>query len=598
MRARALRLSAVLPVVSALALTLAAAPAGAQPPAQPPEPRLEAGVAPGAATPDPRPGEAFAGPELARLQRTAAEVQRELDDLAGLARSAQDSATEAAAELARAAAERRAADQAVLAQQQEVDDYSRRVFTAMGRPDQLRLAMTVDNPRDLLDGTSLVRSLTEAQDRRLLGAMDRQRAARDAESAAAGVERTAAERKADVQRREGDATNRADAVSAELTAPIDEANAAVVAQQRAQADRNAATAANWKAYTDRLAAAGISPPPASRLRDPAALPPGLSPSTGSAGAAQAGVAEATDAGERLLVLPEETVAAVTAGIAALGLPYVPGESGAGPRAYSCDGLVHAVYGGLGVPAAAAEQFATGVPVPPADVRPGDLVFLGPARYGVQSVGIVLDERTMLAADARLAGVVVTDLPTAADVLGASRPALGARQAEPVPARADGELTWRCGGVELPAGTRGAGGGAAVGPWGGFPNGLIPATALCPIGAGSHSLRCDAAQSFQALSQAYAGVFGAPVCVTDSYRTFDGQVDLYRRKPSLAAVPGTSNHGWGLAVDLCGGAESFGTAQHGWLLANARAFGWVHPGWARQGGGREEPWHWEFAGATG
>jgi LAS superfamily LD-carboxypeptidase LdcB len=71
--------------------------------------------------------------------------------------------------------------------------------------------------------------------------------------------------------------------------------------------------------------------------------------------------------------------------------------------------------------------------------------------------------------------------------------------------------------------------------------------------------------------------------------------IYADKPWLAAVPGTSNHGWGTAVDLCGGVEAFGTATHLWMLENAPAFGWFHPSWAKPGGGRPEPWHWEFAG---
>jgi LAS superfamily LD-carboxypeptidase LdcB len=86
-----------------------------------------------------------------------------------------------------------------------------------------------------------------------------------------------------------------------------------------------------------------------------------------------------------------------------------------------------------------------------------------------------------------------------------------------------------------------------------------------------------------------------MCITDSYRTYASQVRLYGQKPALAAVPGTSNHGWGLAVDLCGGIESFGTRQYAWMVANAGRFGWLHPEWADPGNGREEPWHWEYAG---
>jgi hypothetical protein len=298
-------------------------------------------------------------------------------------------------------------------------------------------------------------------------------------------------------------------------------------------------------------------------------------------------------GAELLVLPKETIAAVGAAIGALGRPYVPARGGAGPAAYSCDGLVRSAFGRAGVrlPAGAAAQLATGAPVARADAQPGDLVFLGPKRFGVQGVGIVLDGRTMLTADARLAGVVVTDLPRGDAVLGVTRPSLPAGRARVVPHAGRGELPWRCGGVQLPARTAGE----AAGAWGGYPNGFIPRTALCPIGVGRHALRCDAAAAFAALNRAYAAAFGRGVCVTDSYRTFAEQVRLYGVKPALAAVPGTSNHGWALAVDLCGGIQSFTSAQYAWMAASAPAFGWSNPPWAARGRGREEPWHWEFTG---
>lgn len=140
----------------------------------------------------------------------------------------------------------------------------------------------------------------------------------------------------------------------------------------------------------------------------------------------------------------------------------------------------------------------------------------------------------------------------------------------------------------------AGEGAGAAGWGGFTNGMIPATSMCPVqGAPGHQLRCDAAAAYNAMAAAYQKANGSPLCITDSYRDYAGQVTLYGTKPSLAAVPGTSNHGWALAVDLCGGIENFGTKQHQWMKDNAPKFGWQHPQWARQGGGREEPWHWEF-----
>ena len=130
----------------------------------------------------------------------------------------------------------------------------------------------------------------------------------------------------------------------------------------------------------------------------------------------------------------------------------------------------------------------------------------------------------------------------------------------------------------------------------FPNGRIPADALCPMwGAPGHLLRADAAAAFDSLAEAFASDVGRPLCVTDSYRPLDDQVRLYATKPHLAAVPGTSNHGWGVALDLCGGIQRFGTATHRWMQRYAPLHGWFHPGWAQQGGSRPEAWHWEYGG---
>ena len=134
------------------------------------------------------------------------------------------------------------------------------------------------------------------------------------------------------------------------------------------------------------------------------------------------------------------------------------------------------------------------------------------------------------------------------------------------------------------------------PTTGYPNGRIPLAALCALwGTSGHVVRADAAAAFYAMSRSYAEVFGTPICVTDSYRDYDGQVAVRAAKPTLAAVPGTSNHGWGVALDLCDGIQSFGTPQHRWMQDSAMAFGFFHPSWAQAGGSKPEPWHWEFAG---
>ena len=128
------------------------------------------------------------------------------------------------------------------------------------------------------------------------------------------------------------------------------------------------------------------------------------------------------------------------------------------------------------------------------------------------------------------------------------------------------------------------------------NGFLPVSALCPLaGASGHRLRADAAADFARLTAASLAERGTALCVTDSYRSYDAQVDVFARKPRLAAVPGTSRHGFGVALDLGCGVESFGTEAHRWMQANGPRFGWVHPAWAEPGGGLPEPWHWEFVG---
>ena len=124
---------------------------------------------------------------------------------------------------------------------------------------------------------------------------------------------------------------------------------------------------------------------------------------------------------------------------------------------------------------------------------------------------------------------------------------------------------------------------ALAPYG---NGQIPRDALQPIAQSGHRLWAPAAQAWDDLVDAAARA-GFDLRITDSYRSYEEQVDLARRKGlyadgGLAAVPGTSNHGWGLAVD----ADVRDPALLEWLRQNGPAFGWVErvP---------REPWHWEF-----
>ncbi|MCL2468246.1 MAG: M15 family metallopeptidase [Micrococcales bacterium] len=129
------------------------------------------------------------------------------------------------------------------------------------------------------------------------------------------------------------------------------------------------------------------------------------------------------------------------------------------------------------------------------------------------------------------------------------------------------------------------------------SGMLDPSTLCRLSwAPAHMLRCDAAAKFEELNAAYRARFGTDIPMTDSYRTYAAQVALYQVKPTMAARPGNSNHGWGIAVDLGGGIEKWETATHQWMEQNAPAFGWYNPPWAKPGGaGPTEAWHWEFRG---
>ena len=129
---------------------------------------------------------------------------------------------------------------------------------------------------------------------------------------------------------------------------------------------------------------------------------------------------------------------------------------------------------------------------------------------------------------------------------------------------------------------------------GYTNGSIPLKVLCAVSfAPSQRLRCDAAEALTRLNAAYRVAFGRDLSISGTYRTLDEQISTRAAKGTMAAVPGTSNHGWGLAIDLSD-VTSYRSAQYAWLKANAMTYGWRHPVYMDEGGrGPHEPWHWEF-----
>lgn len=120
----------------------------------------------------------------------------------------------------------------------------------------------------------------------------------------------------------------------------------------------------------------------------------------------------------------------------------------------------------------------------------------------------------------------------------------------------------------------------------YSNGRLPRSALAPIGGGYY-LAKEAAESFLAMSAEALRRFGTRIGVVAAYRTFARQVyfwNLYLSgRGNLAARPGSSNHGLGLAIDLA--------SQHmRWIVDKiGAAYGWAK----RWSDAPSEWWHIKF-----
>lgn len=139
----------------------------------------------------------------------------------------------------------------------------------------------------------------------------------------------------------------------------------------------------------------------------------------------------------------------------------------------------------------------------------------------------------------------------------------------------------------------------------YSNGRLPAKALTEIKSHkkyfnvTRKAQPKAAAAFDRLDAAFYKKFGKHIYITDSYRSYEEQVALKAVKGPYAATPGTSNHGWGLALDLGSNINVATSAEHKWMDSAAKTFGWVNPWWAQDANpanGQFEPWHWEYDAA--
>jgi cell wall-associated NlpC family hydrolase len=509
----------------------------------------------------------------------ALSAQSTLLERAGQYRHLEKEVAQRAAELQEARAAEQAAMAALDAERDLVGTSAARLYTAAPVERHPLLGLDVHDPSAASD-VLFHQALADRADRVLEGAVVR--AERSAVALAAATGRVAAAAAA-VE----DVTDRAAGVLRTVRAEVDGLSTEVTARLAAlgavptsgeQQERNQHAMLRWQDYLAQLSAAGIEPPPAAALTDATDLPSGLSPALDGNGRPVPGIAWAVLGNRPVTVLPAETVAAVSAALSQLGKPFVPAT--AGPDTYDCGGFTSATWllAGYAVPATPQDQWASGSAVPMSALQVGDLVFAP----GGRDTGIYLGDGDVVGASARSYQVAVRSLDSGSSAVRVTLPAPAAANAPlPLDVRAG-----HCGGVPPAPGT-------ADPAWGGYSNGRIPGEALCQLGVYRHALRCDAAASYARMSEAFEAAFGSRLCITDSYRSFRSQVSAFDRKPALAAVPGTSNHGWALAVDLCGGIHIAGSPQWNWMWANAGRFGFVQPSWAAPGGEKPEPWHWEY-----
>jgi LAS superfamily LD-carboxypeptidase LdcB len=126
---------------------------------------------------------------------------------------------------------------------------------------------------------------------------------------------------------------------------------------------------------------------------------------------------------------------------------------------------------------------------------------------------------------------------------------------------------------------------------GYRNGKLPQSILESIGPG-HSMYREAAQKYKEMSQAAASN-DVTLTINSSYRDVASQISalsqygLYDGVKSKtnpngygAAVPGTSDHGWGMAVDI-------DLQAYTWLTANAATYGFATI--------PRDPVHWIYTG---
>lgn len=128
---------------------------------------------------------------------------------------------------------------------------------------------------------------------------------------------------------------------------------------------------------------------------------------------------------------------------------------------------------------------------------------------------------------------------------------------------------------------------------GFPNG--DARNATGVFRG-HAFRKGAANALAALNVKFKQRFGYDIPVLEGMRSVEKQEFYWNRYVkklpgwTVAAVPRTSNHGWGLSGDLAPPLDDRDSEEHEWMRDNAPDFGWDWDGVEF-----DEDWHWTWLG---
>lgn len=126
------------------------------------------------------------------------------------------------------------------------------------------------------------------------------------------------------------------------------------------------------------------------------------------------------------------------------------------------------------------------------------------------------------------------------------------------------------------------------------NGHLPASVMTPVSWATDSrgdgywLVTPATAALEQLDAAFRAEFGHHLDIDLAYRDLATQEAMYAALgPTVAAYPGTSNHGWGIAIDVPELPCEYGlhTPQRDWLVAHGPTWHWFPNPY--------EYWHFDY-----